>query len=323
MKVEDLPDPGGQVSATVQQDGAQTTETKKTTDTVNSDSDSGLDTSSLRSNSKTATNQTPPDAAVAATPDDKENFASDRDNDATAVCLTISRRRNKPFMGMALKRNPDLSEIARNEQKLCYQCYECGNKMAKRQPLTKTNGILFMKNREEEVLNDRFYQSIWDCAFTRSEIVQTWNDELVDHIDFCHEELEVMYHYETRFNLKFGIKRNTIDSNLEMDNSAQAESPEKMTAIAKIQQKIRDKMWRSKSRDSLNQVNGGDAYWTPPPPAKPKPKPKVISRPLDEENTDINFSGILQSTVLRQHCEQCVLRNKPAEFQSVLFVCQL
>ena len=35
------------------------------------------------------------------------------------------------------------------------------------------------------------------------------------------------------------------------------------------------------------------------------------------------FSGILQSTVLRQHCEQCVLRNKPVEYQNVLFVCQL
>ena len=48
--------------------------------------------------------------------------------------------------------------------------------MAKRQPLVKTNGILFMKNREEHVLEQfGIYENYENCAeqaFTRSEIVQ-------------------------------------------------------------------------------------------------------------------------------------------------------
>ena len=63
-----------------------------------------------------------------------------------------------------------------NESKLRLACYECGNKMAKRQPLVKTNGILFMKNREEHVLEQfGIYENYENCAeqaFTRSEIVQ-------------------------------------------------------------------------------------------------------------------------------------------------------
>ena len=48
--------------------------------------------------------------------------------------------------------------------------------MAKRQPLVKTNGILFMKNREEHVLEQfgifENYENCAEQAFTRSEIVQ-------------------------------------------------------------------------------------------------------------------------------------------------------
>ena len=68
------------------------------------------------------------------------------------------------------------SQIALNESKLRLACYECGNKMAKRQPLVKTNGILFMKNREEHVLEQfgifENYENCAEQAFTRSEIVQ-------------------------------------------------------------------------------------------------------------------------------------------------------
>ena len=89
------------------------------------------------------------------------------------------------------------SQIALNESKLRLACYECGNKMAKRQPLVKTNGILFMKNREEHVLEQfgifENYENCAEQAFTRSEIVQgmcyiyvcTFIETKVLLADFC------------------------------------------------------------------------------------------------------------------------------------------
>ena len=72
----------------------------------------------------------------------------------------------------------------------------------------------------------------------------------------------------------------------------------------------------------LFSANSTDSNFEPPPAARPT-KPEVKSKPAGDI-TDINFSGILGSnTVLRQHCEQCVLRDKPEDFRSVLFVCQL
>merc|ERR1719229_415853 len=111
------------------------------------------------------------------------------------------------------------------------------------------------------------------------------------------------------------------------EKSMAATANEKKTTISKFSEKLRQKMKRSKSRDTLSSSNSSssnstDLNFEPPPAARPS-KPEVKSKPVSDI-TDINFSGIVGSnTVLRQHCEQCVLRNKPEDFRSVLFVCQL
>ena len=88
----------------------------------------------------------------------------------------------------------------------------------------------------------------------------------------------------------------------------------------------RSNQTQTRLENSINKIlfssNSADSNFEPPPAARPT-KPEVKSKPAGDI-TDINFSGILGSnTVLRQHCEQCVLRDKPEDFRSVLFVCQL
>jgi len=214
MKVEQLTDPGGHVGPPGP--------TSKNTGSGLEDSDSGLDTtstSSVRSNSKTSNTA--------------DSGVSIKTPEKTKV-VELTPRKKPPFMGLALKRNPDLSEIARNEQKLCYECYECGSKMAKRQPLTKTNGILFMKNREADVMENYEYDSVADRAFTRSEIVQSWHFELQDHREYCTDELNQMYFYQKKYNLKYGVK---VKSKAPKIEEPITNNDEKATTITKIQKK--------------------------------------------------------------------------------------
>lgn len=310
MKVEQLTDPGGHV-------GPPGSLKKKSIAGLD-DSDSGLDTTSTSSDSARSSSK------VVEQNDKTKNHHETVHEVSTVVVVT---RKKPPFMGLALKRNPDLSEIARNEQKLCYECYECGSKMAKRQPLTKTNGILFMKNRESEIMEYAQYKSVDDQAYTRSEIVQSWHYELQDHREYCLEELNQMYFYQKRYNQKYAVKKKNVSkSPIEDARKVTNNGDEKPTAMTKLQKKLREKIRKSKFNDTKSKSRDQSLDPSDPSVARSNPRHKpscVISRPLTEENTDINFSGILQSTVLRQHCEQCVLRNKPVEYQNVLFVCQL
>lgn len=354
-------------------DPGGTTLTKKDR-TVNSDSDSGLDTHSLGSNGGSGARETKDEGRGTSQSESEDNRPEEPlkiENDVpkattnqltrntTANQLTRNatiilpekcrvKRRKMPFMGLAIRRNPDLSQIALNESKLRLACYECGNKMAKRQPLVKTNGILFMKNREEHVLEQfGIYENYENCAeqaFTRSEIVQGWNYELKEHRLYCRSEIEQMGFYQRRYSEKFGQSNgsstaqprptanenddkteNVLNSSIDQSEVANGSTNEKKTTISKFSEKLRQKMKRSKSRDTLsssNSANSTDSNFEPPPAARPT-KPEVKSKPAGDI-TDINFSGILGSnTVLRQHCEQCVLRDKPEDFRSVLFVCQL
>jgi len=308
MKVEQLTDPGGHVGPP----GSPKKESIAGLD----DSDSGLDTTSTSSDSARSSSKVV---------QQNENQKNHETVEASSTVVVVTRKK-PPFMGLALKRNPDLSEIARNEQKLCYECYECGSKMAKRQPLTKTNGILFMKNRESEIMEYAQYKSVDDQAYTRSEIVQSWHYELQDHREYCLEELNQMYFYQKRYNQKYGAKKKNISkSPIEDASKVTNNGDEKPTAMTKLQKKLREKIRKSKFNDTKSKSSQSlDPSDPSVARSNPRHKPScVISRPLTEENTDINFSGILQSTVLRQHCEQCVLRNKPVEYQNVLFVCQL
>jgi len=330
--------------------------------TVNSDSDSGLDTHSLGSNGGGGARETKDETRGTSQSESEDNRPEEPLKIETDVPKTTAnqltrnptivlpdkcraKRRKMPFMGLAIRRNPDLSQIALNESKLRLACYECGNKMAKRQPLVKTNGILFMKNREEHVLEQfgifENYENCAEQAFTRSEIVQGWNYELKEHRLYCRSEIEQMGFYQRRFSEKYGTRtqnneRNTklyeqddktenVLNSFDQSEVVSSSTNEKKTTISKFSEKLRQKMKRSKSRDTLsssNSSNSTDSNFEPPPAARPT-KPEVKSKPASDI-TDINFSGILGSnTVLRQHCEQCVLRDKPEDFRSVLFVCQL
>ena len=131
---------------------------KNSRTSTSSDSDSGLSWTNGESGSDRESEQLIRD----------ENKESNLPEDLADLDDTIIRQKSRkiPFMGLALRTNK-LSQIAKNEQKIKYQCYECGNTMAKRQPLVKTNGILFMKNREEVEMNGFQYDDLTDCAFTR------------------------------------------------------------------------------------------------------------------------------------------------------------
>ena len=67
-------------------------------------------------------------------------------------------------------------------------------------------------------------------------------------------------------------------------------------------------------------INGIENNFEPPTSARSKTN---NAKKYFQEDIEINFIGKLQSTVLRQHCGNCVLKDKPDEFQSVLFVCEL
>ena len=93
------------------------------------------------------------------------------------------RRRRIPKLGLSIKTNPDLSFIKTTKSETT-RCLSCNEILQQRQSLVKTNGILFMKNREKENFeseNRIGYESIWDCAFTRSDIVAEWTLDLKDH----------------------------------------------------------------------------------------------------------------------------------------------
>lgn len=343
---------------------------KKLKNSTSSDSDSGLSGTNGESGSDRESEQVgglvsienlnienilPDDVPELLKPNFNENFENLRPKISNSL-KKISNRK-VPFMGLALRTNPDLSEIAKNETKIKYECYECGNLMAKRQPLVKTNGILFMKNREEQILEHGFqYDSVTDCAFTRSEIVKGWNLELREHQGHCFDEMELNAHYQRKYNEKYNLGRKSRKSNHSFssqvsetsqvsensisshpsENSSQdtekIDSVEKLSKFSKFLSKInKSTSGRSRSRDVSRPTEPSDRpenCFEPPPSAARKTKklssPSVKIRP-HEISPAVNFSGkiALASTVLREHCENCVLRDKPEEFQSVLFVCQL
>lgn len=327
--------------------------------TGNHDSDSGLDTTSIGSQKNIKQPDAPPDASLAPplTPEKSDSgVTSDSSgNDLKNQKLQKlkpkkqydSRRRRIPKLGLSIKQNPDLSFIRR---KAPPRCISCDSDLCQRQSLVKTNGILFMKRREKELLNqeNRNYESVWDCAFTRSDIVADWTDDLKDHQDFCDQEIRTSLRYQRKYYEK---QKREFSKNLEFDeNDEHAEidtgqkslpvseettsgdTPlplrrENSKRISKIEEKL--KKMKSKVQNTMkiaknnqNPIITGfseESEFLPPPTARPK----VKTRPVLDENFEINFSGKLQSTVLRLHCENCVLRDKPEEFQSVLFVCQL
>jgi len=268
-----------------------------------------------------------------------------------------NRRRRIPKLGLSIKTNPDLSYIKTTKSETT-RCLSCNSILRQRQPLVKTNGILFMKHREKEVLeseNRIGYDSVWDCAFTRSDIVAEWTDDLKDHQDYCVQEIRKCQRMQRRQNEQilesirkeeenenFDTGQKTAGPNVVSEEKNPTEkigptetSEEKLPPFRRSQSKRVSKMDFGEKLKSLKfkvqttmqrarpqncgKILAFEEEFIPPTTARPKVKP----RPTKNEDFEINFSGKLQSTVLRLHCENCVLKDKPEEFQSVLFVCQL
>lgn len=349
------------------------------------DSDSGLDTTSIGSGknrpdeSRNSDESTPPwspkptlnqkqvvanlGVPSSASPQKSDSGVASSDSsklesDRVPKKSYDQRRRRIPKLGLSIKTNPDLSFIKTTKSETT-RCLSCNEILQQRQSLVKTNGILFMKNREKENFeseNRIGYESIWDCAFTRSDIVAEWTLDLKDHQDYCVQEIRKCQRFQRRQNEQILInqmKISEMNTNENIDTgqdfippSKEGESKnegsgksepndEKNSAFRRSQSKRISKMDFSEKLKNLKfkvqntmqrarpqncgRVLAFEEEFIPPTTARPKVKP----RPTKNEDFEINFSGKLQSTVLRLHCENCVLKDKPEEFQSVLFVCQL
>ena len=151
-----------------------------------------------------------------------------------------------------------------------------------------------MKNRESEIMEYAQYKSVNDQAYTRSEIVQSWHYELQDHREYCLEELNQMYFYQKRYNQKYAVKKKNV-SKLPIEDARKVTNngDEKPTAMTKLQKKLREKIRKSKFNDTKSKSRDQSLDPSDPSVARSNPtrhKPScVISRPLTEENTDINF----------------------------------
>jgi len=346
----------------------QKLELRKLDDSQNlHDSDSGLDTTSIGSqkNNKQPDEKSDEQLSPNTSPNVKQSdsgVTSDSSADAKTLQKpkkqfdSSTRRRRIPKLGLTIKQNPDLSFIRRKPPP---RCISCDSDLCQRQPLVKTNGILFMKRREKELLDleHRIYKSLWDCAFTRSDIVADWTDDLKDHQDFCGQEIRTSLRYQRKYYEKqrremlkdiedfeeesididtgqttvtpHTVTHNIIEDDLTIDSSLRRENSRRVSKmdfgerLKKMKSKVQSTMNRAKpSQETKSKIispSSLEEEFLPPPTARPK----VKTRPVREEDYEINFSGKLQSTVLRLHCENCVLKDKPSEFQSVLFVCQL
>ena len=99
-----------------------------------------------------------------------------------------------------------------------------------------------------------------------------WNYELKEHRLYCRSEIEQMGFYQRRFSEKYGTRtQNNNEQNIkrtnihEQDDKAEnvfdqsevvsASTNEKKTTISKFSEKLRQKMKRSKSRDTLSSSN--------------------------------------------------------------------
>lgn len=259
------------------------------------------------------------------------------------------RRRRIPKLGITIKQNPDLSFI---RSVPLPRCVSCDSPLFQRQPLVKTNGILFMNAREKAITNNRIYISVHDCAFTRSNIVADWSDELKDHQDFCQQQIEIAvrlqrdWYKQQRLDMILDSEvmstksfedveseqtSNTIQP-MEIEPSAPALQRANSKRSSRMDFGVKFRKMKSKVQNTMQKalpINSGtpspiaitsiDNEFEPPTSARSKAK---LGQSVPED-FEINFMGKLQSTVLRQHCGNCVLKDKPDEFQSVLFVCEL
>merc|ERR1712176_1227855 len=195
------------------------------------------------------------------------------------------------------------------------------------------NGILFLKTREKEELLQRGkpYHNMEDCATTRSNVVADWTLDLKDHQDFCNQEIEEnlqnKLEYSIRSLLEDSLSSTVVSSTekLEEPMFSKNDSCRASTRFQKVAERVNLSEKLKKMKQKFTKINNNSKNpfeikedYTPPPSAAPNPQPKNTI--LEGEKLSV---GQQQSRILRLHCEQCVLKNKPQDFQSVLFVCQL
>lgn len=307
----------------------------------NEDSDSGLDSCSIDSQRNLSTVSTP-----AQSPKLQDKVLTPESVKTNALTQKVEeirstwngRRRRVPRLGVsALHSKPKSISALREATQL--SCVACSGPLNRRQPLIKTNGILFLKTREKEELlcRGKPYQNVEDCAMTRSNVVADWTLDLKDHQDFCDQEIET----NLRNRLKLSSKTIPEDSLSSSGVSSSGDSSSKLedstfsktdasrasTRFQKVAERVNfsEKLKKMKQKFTKSNSSPKNPFeikedYTPPPSAAPKPQPKTA------ENFEANLKlsvGQQQSRILRLHCEQCVLKDKPQDFQSVLFVCQL
>lgn len=306
-------------------------------DEKNEDSDSGLDSCSIDSQRHLSTVTSP-----AQSPKLQDKIINSKSVKAKALNQKIEeirntwngRRRRVPRLGVsALHSKPKSISALREATQL--SCVACCGPLIRRQPLIKTNGILFLKTREKEELLQRGmpYQNIADCAMTRSNVVADWTLDLKDHQDYCDQEIEANLRFKQRASLKSSaedaLSSSGVSSSgdctrkLENSNLSKNDTSRASIRFQKVAEKVNfsEKLKKMKQRFTKSHPKNPFEIkedFTPPPSAAPKQKPKC------ENLEGLQLSvGQQQSRFLRLHCEQCVLKDKPQDFQSVLFVCQL
>lgn len=303
----------------------------------NEDSDSGLDSCSIDSQRNLSTVSSP---AQSPRLQDKvlnaESMKTKALNEKVEEIRNTwnGRRRRVPRLGVsALNSKPKSISALREATQL--SCVACSGPLIRRQPLIKTNGILFLKTREKEELLQRGkpYQNVEDCAMTRSNVVADWTLDLRDHQDFCDQEIEANLRYKLKSSIKSAAEdflsssgiSSDVDSSLKREDSnfSKNNSSRASTRFQKVAERVNFSEKLKKMKQKFTKSNPKNPFeikedFTPPPSAAPKQQPK--SENLEGLKLSV---GQQQSRILRLHCEQCVLKDKPQNFQSVLFVCQL
>jgi len=305
----------------------------------NDDSDSGLDSCSIDSqrnlSSVSSPSQSPKFQEKVLT---SESVKTNQLNQKIEEIRNTwnGRRRRVPRLGVsALHLKPKSISALREATQL--SCVACSGPLNRRQPLIKTNGILFLKTREKEELLQRGkpYHNMEDCATTRSNVVADWTLDLKDHQDFCNQEIEAnlqnKLEYSKRSILEDSLSSSVVSSSdnsstkLEEPMFSKNHSCRASTRFQKVAERVNLSEKLKKMKQKFTKINNNSKNpfeikedFTPPPSAAPKPQPKNTKF----EGVKLSV-GQQQSRILRLHCEQCVLKNKPQDFQSVLFVCQL
>jgi len=303
----------------------------RTTSDESSDSDSGLDTSISSLSKFIGESQNTSSSSSSSSPEIQNKFPKSR-----------KERRRLPMCGVSMKTNPGKSWV---RTKKSPSCMECGSELIRRQPLKKTNGILFLGQKEQEYYQDLSgrpsysHSPVKRQAFIRSDIVRIWNDELQEEILGCESDKKSEYRQLIRNlnNIIINTEPNeaisntagnkTINDKIEIDsvNIEEDKVKEKSDGQNKLAKKFKKLSFPLKRTKSISALRHKLLDITE------NPDDHFIGKRREDQYQEVKPKPItywdndLETTLLRLHCDYCAIRDKPSDFASgaVLFVCQL